>query len=73
MDYYRWGAEYLEEAAKIKSRIETLRGNLDDLDAKDGRDFIYRINMLYAMYLDCRKIGMLLQNYHAEEEDVKCG
>ena len=73
MDYYRWGAEYLEEAAKIKSRIETLRGNLDDLDAKDGRDFIYRINMLYAMYLDCRKIGMLLQSYHAEEEDVKCG
>lgn len=72
MDYYRWGAEYLEEAAKIKSRIETLRGNLDDLDAKDGRNFIYRINMLYAMYLDCRKIGMLLQSY-AEEEDVKCG
>ena len=73
MDYYRWGAEYLEEAAKIKSRIETLRESLDDLDTQNERNLIYRINMLYAMYLDCRKIGLLLQSYDAKEEDAKCG
>ncbi len=66
MNYRQWGQEYLEEAEQIKGKVDQLRELLRDDEAIQDRNLIYRINMLYSMYLDCRRTGKFLQEYRAE-------
>lgn len=57
MDYREWGAEYLEEAQRLKSRVGALRREYAGLHSEEAILLYRRIAMLYAMYLECLHTG----------------
>ena len=60
MDYREWGAEYLEEAQRLKKRVGTLRREYAGLRSEEAILLYRRIAMLYAMYLECFHTGRYL-------------
>lgn len=77
MNYVKWGQEYLQEADQIKTRIGSLREQLNDaghnrhLNQQEKIVLNRRIYMLYSMYLDCKSTGMLLQDYENSDFRTK--
>lgn len=60
MDYREWGAEYLEEAQRLKKRVENLRRKYAGLRSEEAILLYRRIAMLYGMYLECLHTGRYL-------------
>lgn len=70
MDYGQWGAEYLEEADRLKKRVDALRKEFTGLRNEDAILLYRRIAMLYEMYLECLHTGRCLtERGEADEKE----
>ncbi len=59
--YNTWSAEYMQEAALLKERVEQIRKEAQETKNSDEADKLsWRAAMLYSMYLDCLHTGQLL-------------
>lgn len=61
MDYMAWGAEYLEEAAKLKARSDQLQEQLKTERGEDAVRLYGRFSMIREMYLECLRTGRDLE------------
>ncbi len=57
MDYNEWGAQYLEEAHRLKEYIKPLRQQAKAADNETASKLYRRIFTLNEMYLDCLHAG----------------
>ncbi len=73
MDYKEWGAEYLEEAGRLKNRVDMLRHGFAGLKDEEAIRLSRRIAMLYGMYLECLHTGRLLAERGRADEQKKEG
>lgn len=75
MDYVAWGAEYLEEAFKLKKRSDCLRKQLEARKGEDTIQLYGRYSMIREMYLECLRTGRDLQErgrrYAAKQKNFK--
>lgn len=61
IEYSTWSAEYMQEAAALKQRVEQIRKEAQETKNSDEADKLsWRAAMLYSMYLDCLHTGQLL-------------
>lgn len=60
MNYEKWGAEYLEDASRLKERVVQLRREFHGLRDEEAIRLSRRIAVLYDMYLECLHVGRLL-------------
>lgn len=60
MDFNEWSEQYLKEAQIVRGRVDTLRAELKQVHGKQERDLLYRINILYSMYLELKHTGEFL-------------
>ena len=63
MEYNEWGAQYLEEALKLKEYIAPLRRQAKTSDNETASKLYRRISLLNEMYLDCLHAGNYLMGY----------
>ncbi|MCH3973086.1 MAG: hypothetical protein LKE53_10070 [Oscillospiraceae bacterium] len=63
MDYWKWGQEYLNEAAVLKKHLTPVRRQLKQcgLSIDQSRELALRESMLYQMYLELSATGHYLQ------------
>ncbi|MDF1494366.1 hypothetical protein [Caproiciproducens sp. CPB-2] len=66
MDYNEWGAEYLNEAERIKERLAPLRRQARQAGNEEASGLYRRIALLNDMYLDCLHTGRYLVRIGAE-------
>ena len=64
MNYIELGNQYLDEAAIIGSKVNSLRRDLRDnrerMSREEQANRYKRISMLYSMYLECNITGQHL-------------
>lgn len=60
MNYQQWGEQYLLQAEELHSRLESLRQQLPAATKAEQADLLYRINLMYQIYLEQRHIGHVL-------------
>ena len=60
------GAQYLQEADKIRERIALLKEQLNNLPESERHDLLIRINSLYSSAREVKDIGIYLSNYYGE-------
>jgi hypothetical protein len=68
MNYKQWGAEYLQEADKLKKRVDLLRGQFHGLRDEESIRLAQRIEMMYEMYLECLHTGRILTERGVRDE-----
>ena len=61
MDYLKWSREYLDESERIRRRIAGLKEASVGADNETRENLLYRINLLYGMYLELRQVGKHLE------------
>ena len=70
VDVAALAAEYLAEAETLKQRYETLAARVGGYRGDEAMVARRKMNVFYAMYLECRSTGRYL--YRCAQEAAEC-